>query len=440
MTGQHKTVFKLIKPQADFILSRVRYPAFVGAWGTGKTAMGISKIMSLSKTYPNNLGFIFRKEFVDLRDSTMVDFELYTGLKINSKREVDLPNGSSIKFRHLEELHNIQNVNLGWFMIEQAEELDTDDPFFTLFGRLRRKGCLQQGIIIANTNGRNWIYKNWKLNTLKGGELFEAKTEDNASNLSKEFTDSLEVLRSKKPGLYKRFVENSWEESGDTDVMISSAVVNKALKRELSPSMPIRRIVSIDVARYGDDKTVMYALEQGARKETVTLGRVVYEKKSTMESVGLAVIFAKKHKVDAFAVDEIGVGGGVADRLQELGYSIVFVNASKKSIDSKVYFNTRAEIYQTGADLFEEDKISLNKEDEDLREELSWSRYKAIKSSGIFQVEAKDDIKKRMGRSPDHADAYLNGLWAVSQTQPITERKDVYARSGSTEELDPMAI
>ena len=60
--------------------------------------------------------------------------------------------------------------------------------------------------------------------------------------------------------------------------------------------------------------------------------------------------------------------------------------------------------------------------DSDLIEQLSWAKYKAINSNGLLQIEAKDDIKKRFGRSPDNADAFLNGLWALAYTQVVLQK------------------
>ena len=56
---------KLEKFQMDFVTSRARFPAFVAAWGTGKSMCGILKAMDLSIRYPNNLGLIVRKNFTD---------------------------------------------------------------------------------------------------------------------------------------------------------------------------------------------------------------------------------------------------------------------------------------------------------------------------------------------------------------------------------------
>jgi len=439
-TTEFDRVFRLTPAQAHFIQSSARYPAYVAGWGTGKSTALIIRAMIQTEKYPNNLGVIFRKEFTDLRDSTMKDFENYTGLKVDSERSVKRPNGSQILFRHLEEMANLQNMNLGWFAIEQAEELESDDYFFKLHGRLRRQGSERCGFIIANTNGHNWIYKLWKSRpvaerAVEGYDLIEANSFDAKGYLPDDTIKSWEKLKETKPKIYNRFILNSWEESDTTDVIIQPTWVDAAVNRDLSIRYPIRRVVSIDVARYGDDKSVFYAIENGK-----VLGREEWEKKGTMETVGLAQIFARKHgDIQSFAIDEIGVGAGVADRLQELGKDVVFVNSSKESAFKERFYNLRAEIYGMGAELFEAGKVQIQGDDIDLREQLSWAKYKAVKSNGIYQVEAKDDIKKRYGRSPDNADAFLNGLWALERVSKVVKR-DAWKEDAPKYSFNPATV
>lgn len=423
---ENDRVFNLMIPQARFIRSTKRYPAYVAAWGTGKTTAGIGRLMRLCE-FPNNLILVGRKEFTDLKDSTIKDFEDYTGLKVNSQREVVMSNGTVIMFRHLEELHNIQNINLGAFWIEQAEELETDGIFFKLHGRLRRNVPERSGFITANTNGHNWIYKLWKAQSGSDldYDLYEATSFDAEGHLPVDTLDSWRKLETKAPKVYARFVMNSWDEADTNDIIINPDWVREASKRDLNVIFPLRKIASIDVSRYGDDKTVIYGIENN-----VQIGKDEWEKKSTMETVGRAVIFAKKHGINAFAVDEIGVGSGVADRLAELGHQVIFVNASEKAAGSG-YYNRRAEIYQKGADLLQEGMVQIDPTDHDLIEQLSWAKYKAIKSNGVYQVEAKDDIKQRYKRSPDNADAFLNGLWALPQVR-LAEKRDKYSRNRET--------
>lgn len=434
-------VFQLTNKQAGFIFSQARYPAYVSAWGTGKTTAAIGRAERLSEEYENNLGVIFRKEYTDLKDSTVKDFELYTGRKVDSGREVKYPNGSIIMFRHLEEMNNLQNINLGWFWIEQAEELDTDEQFFLLFGRLRRKGVPRSGFITANTNGHNWIYKNWKLKQLDGGDLYEANSFENAHLLPADTIESWKALEKVKPKIYRRFVLNSWDDADTVDIMIQPDDILKATKRDLNVIPPLRRVVSIDVARFGDDKTVMCAIENNR-----LIGVKVTEKKRTTETTAEALLFAKRMggddgAIESFAVDEIGVGAGVADELYELKKDVIFVNSSRESKFPEKYVNLRAEIYGTGADTFADGKVELKNAPNELIEQLAWAKYKA-KGKGLIQIEPKDDIKKRYnGVSPDYADSFLIGLWALPQIHPERVlRQDKYARAMNKKPAGPVLI
>jgi hypothetical protein len=408
-------VFHLLPAQDGFIFSDARFPAYIGAWGTGKSFALIQRAMLLSEESPKNLGVIFRKEFTDLRDSTCKDFERYTGIKISSERSVMLPNKSEIMFRHLEEMHGVvQNLNLGWFGIEQSDELPSEEIFNVLRGRLRRDVKRRSGFVIGNTNGHDWQYKLWKAGNGedKDYQLFEATSFDAEKYLPSDTIADWKKLETSSPKIYRRFVLNSWDESDTSDVVIDPEWIRKCTRIGLNITHPIRRLVSCDVARYGDDKTVAYALENGR-----VIGSQEWEKKSTMETVGRLMMMAKKNgNIESFAVDEIGVGGGVVDRLQELGAHVIPVNSSEKA-EGAGFYNRRAEIYSFGANLFENRLVALPPDARQLIEELSWSKYKQIRSNGVYQVEAKDDIKKRYGRSPDHADALLMGLWATPQAK-----------------------
>ena len=221
----------LNKKQRDFVNSSARYPAFVGGWGCGKTMCGILRGLALSERFENNLGLIVRKKFTDLRDSTLKDFERYTGLSVNKgDKEILLPNGSVIMFRHGEELSGLQNVNLGWFMVEQGEEFETPEQFDLLRGRLRRSEAgIRQGMVIANTAGHNWIWDRWKNKRLEGYQLTEASIEDNREHLPADTLADWERLKAESPKKYNRYVLNSWEDY-DLEGAFYAALMSDALK------------------------------------------------------------------------------------------------------------------------------------------------------------------------------------------------------------------
>lgn len=259
--------FTLNAPQRRFVNSSARYPAFVGSWGCGKTMCGIFRGMGLSERFDNNLGLIVRKKFTDLRDSTLKDFERYTGLSVKKEsKEVDLPNGSIIMFRHGEELTALQNVNLGWFMIEQAEEFDTAEQFDLLRGRLRRQESgVRQGMVIANTCGHNWIWNRWKKQQLESYELTEASIIDNREHLPADTVADWERLRVESPKKYARYVENSWEDY-DMEGAYYAALMSDALKQGridrlglLEPGQPVYTFWDLGVR--ASDTTVIWFVQ-----------------------------------------------------------------------------------------------------------------------------------------------------------------------------------
>lgn len=433
-------VIKLKPYQDGFIFSDKPYPAMVSAWGTGKTMCLVERIRLECEKYPNNLLLVVRKEMTDLRDSTVKDWELYTGMKLNFVREVKFSNGSTVMFRHGEELGsaNLNNMNLGGFIIEQAEEYNNEEVFSKLKGRLRRcHGCKKEynpktkvyecvckhwGAIIANTNAHNWIYNYWKASPTEDYDLYEATTYDNADVLPRDFIESFKDLEKKNPAIYRRFVLNSWDEQDANDIIIKPNHVRECINLPLyQDPYDLRRIISIDVARSTADKvqegagdeTIIYAIENGKwiAKEKLTVD-------DTMVIVGRAMLFASKHlATNNFAVDEIGVGGGVADRLAELGKSVFKINGAKH--DHPNYFNNRSMIYDYAAERFANNQVSIPDSDTELIQQLSWARYGEVKSNGLFKVELKDAIRKRYHRSPDSADAFVNGLYALSKVKKV---------------------
>jgi hypothetical protein len=170
------------------------------------------------------------------------------------------------------------------------------------------------------------------------------------------------------------------------------------------------------VARGGSDKSVFYAIENNK-----VLGHEAWETRNTMELVGRAQVFAKKWNIEAYAVDEIGVGAGVADRLKELDKEVVMVNAAQREDVPEPYFNRRSQILGNAANLFEDGKVQIERSDDELAEQLSWTKWRPMNSNRQLQAESKDDVRKTYGRSPDNADAFTNGLWALPKVHPAGE-------------------
>lgn len=167
--------------------------------------------------------------------------------------------------------------------------------------------------------------------------------------------------------------------------------------------------LGVDVAAYGSDKTVI-AVRKGSKITELH----VYSQKNTRETAGLVIQHAKDNSTKRITVDEIGIGRGVVDSLEEEGYSDVGVNVAEKSTDAERYHNLRAELWWNLRELLnpEKEPIALPPDDE-LLSELASVKYK-VDARGAIQIESKEDMKKRLGHSPDRADAVV---LAFSNTQ-----------------------
>lgn len=395
--------------------------------------------MLFSEQIPNNLGIIFRKEYTDLRDSTVKDFEKYTNLKVDSQRNVTLPNGSTIMFRHIEELHNIQNVNLGWFGIEQADELDSDTEFFLLFGRLRRQvepsdyfkslGLPERSGFVIGNAGAHWGKNLWKDGNLEGGECMEATTWDNADVLPKDFLDSLRVLEKTKPEIYKQFVVNDWSVTADQYVLITRQMIdNLSLRLDVTPIR--KKIIACDPST-GNDECVIYVMDNSRIIEAKYLH---YD--DTMKIAGEIMLLMERYHINDCAIDTIGIGKGIVDRLGELERNVIAINSSEKADDDGRFANRRAEMWWYAMEQIQNREVEPIT-DEELIKQLSTLRYNPPKSNGKISLELKYETKKRLGRSPDRADAFVYGLWALKEVRNDNEfntesfrafkKKSVYA-------------
>ena len=158
------------------------------------------------ETHPNNLYLIIRKEWVDLRDSTLHDWQNWIGRPIDGEKNVHYENGSVLMFRHGDDLNALKNVNLGGALMVQAEEMSEEDLWF-LKGRLRRQEGSRQLRLECNYDGHNWIYK--LFNEQKIGKLITTNTFDNEKNLPPDYIAGLKRLPEK---IQRRHLYGSDEE------------------------------------------------------------------------------------------------------------------------------------------------------------------------------------------------------------------------------------
>ena len=202
----------------------------------------------------------------------------------------------------------------------------------------------------------------------------------------------------------------------DDDVLISLELTEASLKREKYNDYHLPKILGVDVARFGDDRTT-FVLRQGRN----VLEVAIKEKQSTMVTAGNVMNYIREWNVEFVNIDVCGLGAGVVDRVEELVKELELknvyvsgVNVAEKSEERSVFdnidappFRLRDSLWLSCANWFRDDKPSLIGAPvdyaEDMVGELSSVKYK-IDSSGRLVIESKDEMKRRGLRSCDLAD------------------------------------
>lgn len=191
-------------------------------------------------------------------------------------------------------------------------------------------------------------------------------------------------------------------EAGGNQV-ISLALCERAAKREVVPEGDI--YLGVDVARGGGDLTVLTL-----RRGNVILKQETMNSRDLMQITGRIGALHNEHKFRGINIDVIGVGAGVYDRCRELGHPVHPLNSAEAAIDESLYANKRTEMWFNMKEWLEYGRIP---NDSDLMADLTAPQYKYT-SKGQYQLEKKDETKKRLKRSPDQGDS------AVYSTQTTT--------------------
>lgn len=206
--------------------------------------------------------------------------------------------------------------------------------------------------------------------------------------------------------------------AGDEDTVIPLRWVEEANERWLQwneagrPDLPGPHTDGVDVARSGEDATVI-AIRRGP--VVVELRRS--SKEDTMQTTGRVKGHLDTDPLATAMVDVIGIGAGVLDRLREMGCRAVAFNASagtrnKDATGELGFINTRSAAWWLVRELLDPSRdpgLALPVDDL-LLGDLTAPKWKIL-SGGKIQVESKDDIRKRIGRSTDAGDAVVQSVW-----------------------------
>ncbi|WP_323008518.1 phage terminase large subunit [Paracoccus sp. (in: a-proteobacteria)] len=235
-------------------------------------------------------------------------------------------------------------------------------------------------------DSRTVVEANWRDNPFRGPELEEERLLDLAGDEAR----------------YRHIWEGDYEAESDMQ-FIGGGLVREAMAREPNPTIGDELVLGVDVARFGDDRSVIWA-RRG--RDAKTMPPIVMQGADTMQVAARVMAEIDRLHPDAVFIDEGGVGGGVIDRCRQMGYSVVGVNFGGKA-DRAIEGvpkcrNKRAQMWATMREWLRSG--GCIPDSRDLEMDLTGPLY-SFDVQNAIELEKKSDMKKRGVSSPDEADA-----------------------------------
>lgn len=182
------------------------------------------------------------------------------------------------------------------------------------------------------------------------------------------------------------------------NVLIPIDLVSAACKRSYSSAQTAgaARIIGVDPARFGSDRSVIFK-----RQGLQSFAPRVFRRADNMTLAAHVAREIESFRPDAVFIDA-GCGGGVIDRVRQLGFCVTEIPFGGTPLKPGQYANKRAEMW---GELAEWLKAGGALPDQaELKADLTCACYD-FDAAGRLRLESKEKIKERCGKSPDLADA-----------------------------------
>lgn len=404
---------QLHQAQFDFRHSSAMYRGFVGGRGAGKSFSGAYDLIRRAKrgrTY-----MVGDPTAVMSGDDTFPRFErlarelgVWGKVKLTPYPNVMLTTGATIRFRTAEDPEKFRGPDLSGVWLNEAS-LMTEDAFSIAIACLREAG--EQGWLSSTFTPKglaHWTYKVFGT-AQPNTHIFHARTADNpftprefAANLAKVYSGNFAAQE----------LEGKFVAEDDSSQLIPTAWLMAAMEQWTPDGHcgAMLDALGVDVAHGGADKTVL------APRHHYWFGPLLCYAGSQTPSGAAAALKI----MDAIAgypgamllIDSIGYGAAAFEACAQKGMRAYGINfgCGTKARDSTgllTFRNLRAFAYWSFRELLDPANgfnPALPPDDE-LLAELCAPKWTS--PGGVVVIESKDEIKKRLKRSPDKADAIV---------------------------------
>lgn len=305
---------------------------------------------------------------------------------------VDFPNGARIRLYGGDNPDTLRGIYLDGVVMDEVADMRPN-----IWGEVIRPTLTDRNgwaVFIGTPKGINLFYEmyqqaistpDWfarvyradETNIIAPEELAKAKAEMTESQYAQEFLCDFTASTS------------------DTLIPISLAV--EAAGRIINDAN-VRgavKVLGVDVARYGDDKSVIFPVQGIKAYQPLVFGQI-----SNIDLANQVIGQIQSFEPDYVRIDA-GRGEGVIDYIRSRGFKCTEVNFGGMSM-SNYYANARAEMWHGMKKWLEAGGVIPNIPE--LISELAAPEY-SFSSANKMVLESKEHMRERGLSSPDYADA-----------------------------------
>jgi len=415
---------------------RTNIVLFGGSAGGGKSWLGCLWITTLCLNHKGIRCLIGRSVLTQLKLTTLNTlFDLLSTMGLKSGEHFNFNgqsnvltfyNKSEIIFKDLAynpsdpNYDSLGSLEVSACFIDEASQI-TSLAFSIVKSRLRYKlneYNLTPKVLMTCNPANNWIKKDFYLphtqDRLDKNKVFIPSLPMDNPHLPPSY---IEMLKELPPQQRRRLLEGDWDYLEESDSLFKFDEISNSVFRDV-PNSKEKKYMTIDVARFGDDRSVVMIWVG-----LVLVECYVYRKLSTTELSSNIQDLMRSHGIhpNNCIVDSDGVGGGVSDQLRATN----FVN-NASPLHQQNFSNLKSQCYVKLSDMFKEGKISLNILEpaviDDLTQELLAVKLKDIDKDNKVAVQSKDEMKRILGKSPDLSDALMMRMMPEIKTLKSTGR------------------
>lgn len=392
---------------------------------------------------PLPIGFLGRKVAKNFSDTTLETWfkTIPADGYVAKGKPVDLIIDDRVKI-HTGGLDNRETINkfnsaeYAFFCLDQAEEMTPDDIALlraATFGRLVVNGKALPGKGLFTANPRAcWLKEEFILSPSPARKFVPALPTDNPY-CTEKYINNLKDAFKHRPELLRAYLYGDWSAIEGAEQVIKSEWIEEA-KLRTCHAPRVKRYLVCDTARFGDDECVIYLMENAE-----IIGKKILGQSRAPDIVNRLNTLSHQNNDCQIVVEVVGadLGGAVSDYLTKAGRDVIEFRPGDASTykgpqGKPIYHNLRAEAWSKAATILcsgvldEESNTVVECKNMYplLQTQLCTPEYKFADKGGRILVEKKESIKARIGRSPDHADTYVIGLWAWDRVDYAIEDTD----------------